>query len=128
MEVGDFIIANGKVVKITRYEVECQGKTLLIDGKEPNIVIDDKVLNASGFVQTDKSASYLCRLQDDKGISSYTVSFNLLTYICEISTALNMMPDFTERIGVLSELQDFIRNKIGKELPINIEKLAAILK
>lgn len=41
MEVGDYIIVGSNVVKITRYEVELQGKTALVDGKNPNITIDD---------------------------------------------------------------------------------------
>ena len=44
MEVGDFIKVNGEVVKITRYEVEFQGRMILVDGKEPNITIDKKSL------------------------------------------------------------------------------------
>ena len=62
-EVGDFIIVNGNVVKITRYGVELQGETILVGGKEPNIDIDDKVLRASGFVKINDSAAYKCILK-----------------------------------------------------------------
>lgn len=128
MEVGDYIIADGDVVKITRYEVELQGKTALVDGKNPNITIDDEVLKASGFVKINDSAAYKCILKDDAGNVKYTVIFNPDTYVCEISRSIDMRPDFIQEIRVLSELQDFIRHKTGKELPIKIEELAAIFK
>ena len=51
MEVGDFIIVDGEIVNITRYEVVFQGTKILVDGKEPNIDIDEKVLKASGFIR-----------------------------------------------------------------------------
>ena len=51
-----------------------------------------------------------------------------MTYQCEISMTLNMQPNFTEETRVLSELQDFVRDKTGKELPIKIEEFAAIFK
>ena len=38
------------------------------------------------------------------------------------------MSDFSQEVRVLSELQDFIRHKTGKELPIKIEELAVVLK
>lgn len=128
MEVGDFIIADGDVVKITRYEVELQGKTALVEGKNPNITIDDKVLRASGFVKINDSAAYKCILKDDAGNVKYTVSFNLNTYVCEISMSIDMRPDYSQEIRVLSEFQDFVRHKTGKELPIKMDELAAIFK
>lgn len=128
MEVGDFIIVDGEVVKITRYEVEFQGETILVGGKEPNIDIDDKVLRASGFVKINDSAAYKCILKDDAGNVKYTVIFNPDTYVCEISMSIDMRPDFIQEIRVLSELQDFVRHKTGKELPIMMDKLAAIFK
>ena len=36
--------------------------------------------------------------------------------------------DFSKEVRVLSELQDFVRHKTGKELPIKIDELAAIFK
>ena len=42
--------------------------------------------------------------------------------------AIDAHPDFSQEVRVLSELQDFIRHKTGKELPIKIETLAAIFK
>ena len=128
MEVGDFIIVDGEVVKITRYEVEFQGTKIFVDGKEPNIDIDEKVLKASGFVQVGISTVYKCILRDNAGNVKCTVSFNLDKYICEISMTIDMRPDFSQEVRVLSELQDFIRHKTGKELPIKIEELAAVLK
>ena len=76
MEVGDYIIVGSNVVKITRYEVELQGKTALVDGKNPNITIDDEVLKASGFVKINDSAAYKCILKDDAGNVKYKVIFN----------------------------------------------------
>lgn len=128
MEVGDFIIVDGEVVKITRYEVEFQGRKILVDGKEPNIEINNKVLQASGFVQAGNSTVYTCILKDNVGNVKCTVTYNHDKYICEISMAIDTHPDFSQEVRVLSELQDFIRHKTGKELPIKIEELAAVLK
>ena len=129
MEVGDFIIVDGEVVKITRYEVVFQGTKILVDGKEPNIDIDEKVLKASGFIQIDNSNLYKCVLKkDDVGNEKCSVTYNLDRYICEISMAIDAHPNFSQEVRVLSELQDFIRHKTGKELPIKIETLAAIFK
>lgn len=128
MEVGDFIIVDGEVVKITRYEVEFQGRKILVDGKEPNIEINNKVLQAIGFVQIGDSAVYKCILKDNAGNVTCRVTYNHDKYICEISMAIDTHPDFSQEVRVLSELQDFIRHKTGKELPIKIEELAAIFK
>lgn len=128
MEVGDFIIVNGEVVKITRYEVEFQGENILVDGKEPNIEINNKVLEACGFVQIGDSTVYKCILKDDEGNVKCTVTYNHDKYICEISMSIDMHPDFSQAVRVLSELQDFIRHKTGKELPIKIDELSAIFK
>lgn len=129
MEIGDFIIVNGEVVKIKRYEVELNGETVLVDGKEPNITIDDKVLKASGFIKNDNSVTYKCVLKkDNAGNEICSVTYNLDRYICEISISIDMHPDFSKDVRVLSELQDFVRDKTGKELPIRVEELAAIFK
>ena len=128
MEVGDFIIVQGEVVKITRYEVEFQGEKILVDGKEPNIAIDDKVLKACGFVQIGDSTVYKCILKDNAGNVKCTVTYNHNKYICEISMSIGANTDFSKEVRVLSELQDFVRHKIGKELPIKIDELAAIFK
>ena len=128
MEVGDFIIVDGEVVKITRYEVELRGEKILVDGKNPNITIDDKVLKACGFVRVADSTVYICILKDNTGNVKCTVTYNHDKYICEISMSIDMHPDYSKEIRVLSELQDFVRDKTGKELPIKIDELAAIFK
>ena len=129
MEVGDFIIVNGEVVKITRYEVEFQGRKILVDGKEPNIEINNKVLQASGFIKIDNSAIYKCVLKkDNAGNEICSVIYNIDRYICEISMSIDTHSDFSKEVRVLSELQDFLRDKTGKELPIKIDELAAIFK
>ena len=86
------------------------------------------MLNASGFVKTKDSAVYRCTLKDDVGNVKCTVNFNLDKYICEISMTIDMRPDYSQEIRVLSELQDFVRDKTSKELPIKIDELAAIFK
>lgn len=128
MEVGDYIIVESKVAKITKYEVELQGKTALVDGKNPNITIDDKVLKASGFSRNEGLPKYKCHFKDENGNVQYMVTFDLDKCICEISMSIDMRPDFIQEIRVLSELQDFVRHKTGKELPIMMDKLAAIFK
>ena len=129
MRVGDFIIVNGEVVKITRYEVEFQGRMILVDGKEPNIEINNKVLHASGFIKIDNSAIYKCVLKKDSvGNEICSVIYNLDSYICEIIMSIGAHTDFSKEVRVLSELQDFVRDNTGKELPVKVEELAAIFK
>ena len=129
MEVGDFIIVKGEVAKIICYGVIDNRKVKSVTyGNESNISIDDLVLNASGFVKTKDSAVYRCTLKDDVGNVKCTVNFNLDKYICEISMTIDMRPDYSQEIRVLSELQDFVKDKTSKELPIKIDELAAIFK
>ena len=99
-----------------------------LQSNESNIGIDDLVLNASGFVKANDSTVYRCTLKDDVGNVKCTVNFNLDKYICEISMTIDMRPDYSQEIRVLSELQDFVRDKTSKELPIKIDELAAIFK
>lgn len=88
-----------------------------------------KKSSKQAFIQIDNSNLYKCVLKkDDAGNEKCSVTYNLDRYICEISMAIDAHPDFNQEVRVLSELQDFIRHKTGKELPIKIEELAVVLK
>lgn len=137
MQKGDYIIHNGSIAKITNdnyYDVidntKHEAKNIVLH--QPNIIINEAVLDASGFVPSkDNKYIYSHPINDKEMYLIGEVTFDLtpLKKICDITFSLNTDGmRVCKQIVVLSELQDFVRINTGQELCINIDKLAEAIK
>lgn len=121
---GDYIKDNDKAVKVIGYSVEDANENkYTLDYIEPNIVINDEILECCGFVKDSGKYNF----QYSNGDLSYRilVSKSHQSYSCEIYGTTNLKSIGTKDIAVLSELQDFIRQSTqGGELNVDWQRLS----
>lgn len=136
MEINDFVMYDGKVVKITgeSYEVLDTDKNVNSEVRlsQPNILITEDILRLCGFVQK----------QDELNVFTLEIKGNTvrcvidydtapLKAICSITSYFDtcLKPDYAKmRTMVLSELQDFIRKYTKQELEIDHKRLVELVK
>ena len=125
---------NGKVVKIqnSNYDIvdEFGNIETNVILNQPNIIISEEILQACGFVKCEEEAyTYILKINDKSLIGVIKYSNEPLRQICEIVFTLRgtMTNIVSKNIIVLSELQDFIRINIGRELNIDIRELSKII-
>lgn len=121
---GDYIKDNDKAVKVIGYSVEDANENkYTLDYIEPNIIINDEILECCGFVKNDDM--YQSHYFDSNLSYTILVSKSQQSYRCDIYNNKSHKPINTKNdIMVLSVLQDFIRQSTqGGELDINFPRL-----
>lgn len=136
MEINDYVMYDGKVVKITNesYDVLDIDKNTNSEVRlnQPNILITEDILRMCGFEQK----------QDELNVFTLEIKGNTvrcvidydtapLKAICSITSYFDtcLKPDYAKmQTMVLSELQDFIRKYTKQELKIDHNKLVELAK
>ena len=136
MEINDYVMYDGKVVKIIgeSYEVLDTDKNANSEVRliQPNILISEDILQMCGFEQK----------QDEKNVFTLEIKGNTvrcvidyditpLKDICSITIyfSTSLKPEYAKmQIMVLSELQDFVRKYAKQELKIDHKKLVELVK
>lgn len=136
MEINDYVMYDGKVVKITSesYDVLDIDKNTNSEVRlnQPNILITEDILRMCGFEQK----------QDELNVFTLEIKGNTvrcvidydtapLKAICSITSYFDtcLKPDYAKmQTMVLSELQDFIRKYTKQELKIDHNKLVELAK
>ena len=122
-QIGDFIIDDNEVVKITGIHQKNNqldtDKHGLITPCMSNITINKEVIDACGFTLNPTSGLHVVTLNSGKLVScklSPSGAIKDLAICCPFQKHVG-------DIGVLSTLQDIIRNLTGEDLPIDVQKL-----
>ena len=136
MEINDYVMYDGKVVKITNesYDVLDIDKNTNSEVRlnQPNILITEDILRMCGFEQK----------QDELNVFTLEIKGNTvrciidydtapLKAICSITSYFDtcLKPDYAKmQTMILSELQDFIRKYTKQELKIDHNKLVELAK
>ena len=136
MEINDYVMYDGKVVKIIgeSYEVLDTDKNVNSEVRliQPNILISEDILQMCGFEQK----------QDEKNVFTLEIKGNTVRCVIDYDTAplkdicsitiyfsTSLKPEYAKmQIMVLSELQDFVRKYAKQELKIDHKKLVELVK
>lgn len=122
-QVGDFIIDNNEVVKIIGTHPKINqldtDKYGLITPCSPNITLNKDILSACGFTLNPSSGLYEVKLKNGNLVSCTVGKSGVVSNLAVCCPFYKHLDD----IGVLSMLQDIIRDQTGEELPIDIQAL-----
>ena len=131
METNDYIQIAGSLYRIINMDGTVREISTGIEFKDNltscHIPITREVLIACGF-QKGENGQYYTDLQEGDTICGITCTFIPLDekYSMILTDKKGVTP-FDEEIGVLSELQDWVREKSGLELNVDESKLAKAL-
>lgn len=136
MEINDYVIYNGKVVKIIDESYDVIDVNNSVDSNEhlaqPNILISEDILRMCGFVQKqDELNVFTLEIKGNTVRCVIDYDTTPLKSICSITSYFDtcLKPDYAKmQTTVLSELQDFIRKYTKQELKIDHKKLVELVK
>lgn len=136
MEINDYVMYDGKVVKIIgeSYEVLDTDKKANSEVRlvQPNILISEDILRMCGFEQKqDEQNVFTLEIKGNTVRCIIDYDTTPLKAICSITIyfSTSLKPDYAKmQIMVLSELQDFIRKYTKQELKIDHNKLVELVK
>lgn len=122
-QIGNFINDNNEVVKIIgihskNHQINTD-KHGLIRPCSPNITLNKEVLSSCGFTLNPSSGLYEIKLKNGNIVSCTVGQSGVISNLTICCPFYKHHDD----IGVLSILQDIIRDKTGEELPIDIPAL-----
>lgn len=135
MEINDYVMYDGKVVKIIgeSYEVLDTDKNAnsKVRLSQPNILISEDILQMCGFEQKqDEQNVFTLEIKGNTVRCVIDYDTTPLKAICSITSYFDtcLKPDYAKmQTMVLSELQDFIRKYTKQELKIDHNKLVELV-
>lgn len=136
MEINDYVIYNGKVVKIIDESFDVIDVENHVDSNkqltQPNILISEDILQICGFMQKqDELNVFTLEIKGNTVRCVIDYDTTPLKAICSITRSFDtcLKPDYAKmQIMVLSELQDFIRKYTKQELKIDHKRLVELVK
>ena len=136
MEINDYVIYNGKVVKIIDESFDVIDVENHVDSNkqltQPNILISEDILQICGFMQKqDELNVFTLEIKGNTVCCVIDYDTTPLKAICSITRSFDtcLKPDYAKmQIMVLSELQDFIRKYTKQELKIDHKRLVELVK
>lgn len=136
MEINDYVIYNGKVVKIIDESFDVIDVENHVDSNkqltQPNILISEDILQICGFMQKqDELNVFTLEIKGNTIRCVIDYDTTPLKAICSITRSFDtcLKPDYAKmQIMVLSELQDFIRKYTKQELKIDHKRLVELVK
>lgn len=136
MEINDYVIYNGKVVRIIDESFDVIDVENHVDSNkqltQPNILISEDILQICGFMQKqDELNVFTLEIKGNTVRCVIDYDTTPLKAICSITRSFDtcLKPDYAKmQIMVLSELQDFIRKYTKQELKIDHKRLVELVK